>query len=177
MIIIEASDACVLHVFRRLRADRVIELTATAWHEDAELLAADLLMLRRSMHEENRRTWLYALAPDEKPPVAIVGIVPFGPGIGGMIWASIPEWEHMVLPSHRWWRDCFVPFILERYYRRVEFTALASDHASRRWLKTLGFTEEGTAYRQGKRGEDFIHCAWLNPDPTVGIQSLVSTND
>jgi hypothetical protein len=169
MIVHEASDSQILHVFARVRPDRAAEITATAWHDDPQRLAIELNILRRSCAEEGRPAPIFTITNDDHLPQAILGVLPFGPALGGMIWATTEDWPPLALPSHRWWRVYFLPHVLEPHYRRVEFTALASDHPTRRWLKTLGFTEEGTAYRQGKRGEDFIHCAWLNPDPTVGI--------
>jgi hypothetical protein len=48
-------------------------------------------------------------------------------------------------------------------YRRVEFMG-GTDEASRRWCRSVGFTEEGVAHSYGRRGEDFTHFAWLNPN-------------
>lgn len=167
-----ASDDDVRHVFSGLTDDRIAEMTATAFHSDAVATAEQLLLIRP-------HAMLYALSPrrdiradgERKPAFAIAGVVTFGPALGGMIWAPTPAFAQQKHGVHHWWRVYFVPHVLQRHYRRVEFTALASDYASRRWLKILGFTEEGTAYRQGKRGEDFVHCAWLNPDRTIGVNA------
>jgi hypothetical protein len=169
VIVHEASDSQILHVFARVQPERGAELTATAWHADPQRIGIELNILRRSCAEEGRPAPIFTITDDDHLPLAIVGVLPFGPGLGAMIWATTEDWPILALPSHRWWRAYFMQIVLEPYYRRVEFTALASDTASRRWLKSLGFTEEGVAYRQGRRGEDFIHCAWLNPDPTVGV--------
>lgn len=168
MIILSASETDIVSVFSRLAPARAAELTATSWHDDARETARELIRVLAHQDDLGRRPPVFALFPDDDlEPAAVVGVLPFGPGLGGMIWAATPVWPEVALPSHRWWRTNFVPGVLGTF-RRVEFTALRSDLASRRWLATLGFTEEGVAYRQGKRGEDFVHLAWVNPDPAVG---------
>lgn len=167
MIARDARDGDIRNVFARLELARKAELTATAWHDSTAVLAEELITLRTIRRVE---TTICALFGDTVLPLAIVGVIPFGPGLGGMIWAATPEWAPIAIPSHRWWRRFFVPEVLGKY-RRVEFTALASDKDSRRWLSGLGFTEEGIAYRQGKRGDDFVHCAWVNPDRAIGVIS------
>lgn len=167
MIASSASDAEIHAVFSRVAPERAAELTATAWHDSPARLAEELVLLRYS-YPQRPQVPLWALFGSEPRPAAIVGVLPFGPGIGGMVWVATPEWAPIALSSHRWWRKFFVPEVLGTF-RRVEFTALAADRESRRWLSGLGFTEEGIAYRQGKRGEDFVHCAWVNPDRTVGV--------
>ena len=93
---------------------------------------------------------------------ALLGCHPVAPGVGTMLWLATDEWPAIAIPSHRFWRRHFLPQVLSRY-RRVEFMG-GTDEVSRRWCRSVGFTEEGTAYRYGKRGEDFVHFAWLNPD-------------
>lgn len=169
MIVHTATPTYIHHVFRHLAPERAAEMTATSWSDTPDVLGRDLETLCHASAHEGRPVLMFMLRAPRELPCAIVGVVPFGPGLGGMIWAATPEWPAIALPSHRWWRTYFVPEVLRKHYRRVEFTALASDAASRRWLKLLGFTEEGIAYRQGKRGEDFLHLAWLNPDPEIGL--------
>jgi hypothetical protein len=172
MIVHPASDAEIACVFSRLAPERTAELTATAWHDSAALLASEIVKLRRMRGDGRPWSDLFTLfSLDSTVPVAIVGVLPFGPGWGGMIWAATPAWPAIAISSHRWWRRVFVPEVLSRY-RRVEFTALQSDPDSHKWLAGLGFTSEGIAYRQGKRGEDFVHFAWVNPDHGVGIQHV-----
>jgi hypothetical protein len=93
---------------------------------------------------------------------ALLGCHPVAPGVGTMLWLATDEWPAIAIPSHRFWRRHFVPHVLSKY-RRVEFMG-GTDDASRRWCRSVGFTEEGTAYRYGRRGEEFIHFAWLNPN-------------
>jgi hypothetical protein len=168
MMVCSAGQKHIFDVFRRLAPARAAELTATAWHDDPEKLARDLVVVQESLAYDGHAPHLFALLDDVYQPFAIVGVVQLGPGLGAMIWAEAGA-AAAALPGHRWWRTYFVPCVMERHYRRIEFTALADNAEDRRWLKILGFTEEGIAYRQGKRGEDFIHFAWLNPDPTVGV--------
>jgi hypothetical protein len=170
MIVREATDDDIRAVFSRVDPSRAAEMTATAWHSEPLLLAHELILLR---DQRNGRAPLFAfttgsMRTPEPAPAAIAGVIPYGPGWGGMVWAPTARWRRAALATHRWTRDFFRPHVLATF-RRVEFTSLASDGESRRWLKVLGFTEEGIAYRQGKRGEDFVHFAWVNPDRTVGI--------
>jgi hypothetical protein len=155
-----ATTADVLRVFGHVVAMRVPEMTATSFHDDPSHLAHELLILRKGAPANH--VTLYALC-DGDWPAAICGTVLFGPGFAGMVWVATPGWRAITISTHRWWRQVFVPCELMRY-RRVEFTALAADAKGRRWLKFIGFTEEGIAYRQGKCGEDFVHCAWINPN-------------
>lgn len=164
-----ARDAEIVNVFARLAPARAAELTASAWYDDAGQLAAELVMLREAHPHRVELVSLFGL--ESTQALAIVGVIAFGPGLGGMVWAATPDWTPHAIPSHRWWRKVFVAETLARY-RRVEFTALASDADSRRWLAGLGFTEEGIAYRQGKRGEDFVHFAWVNPDRSIGTMAM-----
>lgn len=158
-----ATDEDLRYVLHRVSSSRQRELTGTHWTDNMDNLADELIAVRQANCAR-----LFALLNAEATPAAIVGVLPFGPGLGGMIWASTRDWPKLAIPSHRWWRQYFVPQVLAKY-RRVEFTALREDEKSRRWLEGLGFTEEGIAYRQGKRGDDYVHCAWINPDYTVGV--------
>jgi RimJ/RimL family protein N-acetyltransferase len=164
----EASDDDIRAVFGNLDPSRAAEMTATAWHSEPLFLAHELILLR---DQRNGRAPLFAHVDDdvpEEPVAAIAGVIPYGPGWGGMVWAATPRWPRVSFATHRWFHRVFAPEVLGRF-RRVEFTALESDRISRAWLAGLGFTEEGIAYRQGKRGEDFVHFAWVNPDRTVGV--------
>lgn len=174
MIVRRALDGDIRVVFGALAPERAAEMTATAFHDDPRRLAEELIAVRDFRRGSLTEATLFALSVEPQFPMAIVGVVPLGPAYGAMIWAAVPRWPVMAVASHSWWRTAFIPEILQKTYRRVEFTALAGDTASRRWLKTLGFTEEGTAYRQGKCGEDFVHCAWLNPDQSIGVQNARS---
>lgn len=159
--IVRASVADVLAVFRALEPERVAEATASSWHDDPQFLAHELLMARSGAPPGHIELW--ALCDDDWP-VAICGFLQSGPGAASMVWVATARFRDVRIAAHRWWRQFFVPTVLCKF-RRVEFVSLASDQASRRWLAFVGFTEEGIAYRAGKRGEDFVHCAWLNPDP------------
>jgi hypothetical protein len=157
-VVERASVGDVVTVFERLSPARAAEATASSHHDDPQFLAHELLLLRQGSPPGHVGLWALC---DDFEPLAICGFVQFGPGLAGMIWAATPAWPRLALSSHRWWRRTFVPQVLCRF-RRVEFCSLAEDLSSRRWLKRLGFTEEGIAYRQGKRGEDFVHMAWVN---------------
>lgn len=159
-VVARASTADVLHVFANLAAERAAEATATSFHEDPRHLAHELLLLRQGAAPGHVELWSLSGAQ----ALAICGFAQSGPGIASMIWVATPAWRAHAIAAHRWWREYFVPMVLHKF-RRVEFLALASDADSRRWLAFVGFTEEGIAYRAGKRGEDFVHFAWLNPDP------------
>jgi hypothetical protein len=168
VIIRKAFRADLDHVLASVSPERGAELTATAWHDNPQVMAAEIAACLTVTHPSTPH-FMFALERAPWPPFAIVGVLAFGPGYGGMIWAAGADAPLRSLSMYRWWHQVFVPQILEKYYRRVEFTALASDHGSRDWLRSVRFTEEGIAYRQGKRGEDFVHFAWVNPDPTVGV--------
>lgn len=173
MIVRAAEDDDIRFVLERAAPERVAEMMATHWQDDPAYLCAELVCLKNAPVPAGREACrIFAMVHDpdaSRCPFAIVGVLPFGPGWGGMIWAAIAGAPLRTLSGYRWWRDYFVGKVLAEHYRRVEFTALASDIESREWLKSVRFTEEGIAYRQGKRGEDFVHFAWVNPDPTVGI--------
>lgn len=160
-VVRKASTAEIVNVFASLSPERGAEACATSFHDDPRHIGHELLMLRQGSPPGHVALW--ALCDDDWP-VAICGVVQFGPGLAGMIWVATERWRRdFVIASHRWWRRYFAPEVLA-LFRRVEFTALASDAGSRAWLGWLGFTEEGIAYKQGKRGEDFVHFAWVNPN-------------
>jgi len=166
MIVARATTGDVVNVFANLAPARAAEACATSFHDDPRHLAHELLMLRQGSAPGHVELWAFL---EREEALAICGFVQFGPGLAGMIWVATPRWREHAIASHRWWRQFFVPQVLHKF-RRVEFTAAAADDDSRRWLAFVGFTEEGIAYRQSKRGEDFVHFAWLNPDPAFGVQ-------
>lgn len=161
--IMRASTADVLDVFRALAPERAAEATASSWHDDPMHTAHELLIYRQGAPAGHVELW--ALCDDERP-VAICGYVQGGPGRASMVWIATARFRDVKIAAHRWWRAFFVPLVLHKF-RRVEFLSLAADQASRRWLAYVGFTEEGLVYRHGKRGEDFVRFAWLNPDGAV----------
>lgn len=156
-----ASTADVLYVFGDLSPVRAAEATATSFHDSPRHLAHELLLLRQGAAPGHVEVWTLFWGD---APAALCGFAQYGPGSAGMIWVAGRNWPYIKMAAHRWWRNFFVPEVLHKF-RRVEFLALAADADSRRWLAFVGFTEEGIAYRAGKRGEDFVHFAWLNPDP------------
>lgn len=166
IVVRHASRFDLDFVLGRVSPARAAELTATAWHDEPRHMAEEIEYVLTIVHPATPH---FVFAMEDGSPFAIVGVLAFGPGFGGMIWAAVDGAPLRTLSGYRWWHSYFVPHVLEKYYRRVEFTALAADEDTRAWLQSVRFTAEGIAYRQGKRGEDFVHYAWSNPDPTVGV--------
>jgi hypothetical protein len=162
--VVRPADARdVRHVIVNMRELSAREAFASRDDDDRDRLADDFCAVLPGLT-------IYALCyetgwAENGKPCALVGCHGIGAGLGTILWVATDEWPPLMVPSHRFWRHHFMPKVMAKF-RRVEFLG-GIDAGSRRWLASLGFTEEGVAYRYGKNGEDFIHFAWVNPEWVV----------
>lgn len=98
-------------------------------------------------------------------PVAIVGAWLTSPGVATVLMIATDDWPAIAGPATRWVRKVAIPAVLGRTVRRAECKCWSEHAVSRRWLKRLGFVEEGRVRGLGRGGEDFVQLAWLNPVP------------
>lgn len=147
----------VEYVCRHMRAESATEAFASVALEDRARLAEQILYASAGMT-------LLALAPDQGPPAALIGVGEIALGRGAILFLATEAFPSIMFPAHRWWVREFVPDVLSGY-RRVEFVGSLPDSASGRWLGWCGFVCEGIARSYTKMGADLAHWAWINPAP------------
>ncbi|HQF30633.1 MAG TPA: hypothetical protein PLJ34_04220 [Hyphomicrobiales bacterium] len=100
------------------------------------------------------------LALDDGTPVASLGAWVLSPGVASVHMFATDDWARIWRPATRYCRKEFIPFVLVPNVHRAECRPWAEHIGARRWLRHLGFVEEGVARSFGKNGEDFIYMAW-----------------
>jgi hypothetical protein len=155
----------VTRVVLNMRALSAAEVFASRADDDPAKLADEICHICNPAAPTS--VDIYALGRAHGPgaeftAAALLGCAPVTPDLGAMLWIATDDWPAIAIPTHRFWRRHFVPNILAKY-GRIEILG-GIDPASRRWCRSLGFTEEAVVYAHGKRGEDFIRFAWHNPD-------------
>lgn len=98
-----------------------------------------------------------------RDPIAFLGLWQIAPGVATASLFATPGFAAIAREAHRFCRDRVMGDAVPRAFRRVECRALASNAVARRWLKRLGFVEEGVCAALGKAGESFVSCAWVHP--------------
>jgi hypothetical protein len=97
-------------------------------------------------------------------PVAVGGFVPIWPGMGsGWMWGT-GRWDEVIIEVTRAMKQHILPTLDARGVHRIECRAMASNTASIRWLKMLGFTQEAVTAQFGQGREDFVLCARVTGD-------------
>jgi hypothetical protein len=156
-----AGEYEVSFVIRHMSARCALEAFASRPDDDRERMAREFCALLPAL-----KIFVLGLEVPDYPvrfePMALISAGPVAVGVGTMLWIATDDWPLIALPTHRWFFRVFRPTVMGKY-RRVEFMG-GADPVSRRWCASVGFTEEGTAYKYGKRGEDFVYFAWLNPE-------------
>jgi hypothetical protein len=97
-------------------------------------------------------------------PAAVGGFVPVWPGMGsGWMWGT-GRWDEVVIEVTRAMKQHILPTLDARGVHRIECRAMASNTASIRWLKMLGFKREAVTAQFGQGREDFVLCARVTGD-------------
>lgn len=157
------SAADLDHVVRHLRPHNRAELFATRWEEpDApgaleRLVEQYLAIKRRSIGD-------FAICQDSGEPVMVIGAWLITPGVASVSLFGTDQWLTVARPAYVWGKREFIPCVLEPNVRRAETRVIDRPDMSRAWLARIGFVEEGVARAFGKRGEDFVHVAWINKE-------------
>lgn len=108
------------------------------------------------------------LAADGEP-VASLGAWLIGTRRANVNMFATDRWTEIWRPATRFCRKIFIPKVLVPFVRRAECMAWKGHDQSRRWLRHLGFVEEGIARAYGKSGENFVYMAWLNPENAAHV--------
>lgn len=147
----------ILEICADLRPIDQAEMLATSFVDDAiehgAVIAAGL----------DEAVLALTLCDDAGSPVAFVGFWQIAPGVATASMFATPRFGTIAVRAHRFCRDRLMGDAVPRAFRRVECRALAGNAVARRWLKRLGFVEEGRCVALGKAGEDFVSCAWVHP--------------
>lgn len=156
MLLAALTPEGLLHICRNLRACDRAELFAQRFEDDAEAFAGELALAIP------RAIFAMALLADDGEPVAFVVLFLAAPGLASVSLLATGRFAEIGRPAHRFLRRVVRDRVFQTL-RRVECRALAANHATRRWLRKLGFREERRLKLYGKAGEDFVQLAWLNP--------------
>jgi hypothetical protein len=159
MIVRPATDDDVRHVCLYMRAHNARELFATRFHADRGAIAEEILA-RSTMCIR-----LEALCADNGEAVALAGAWLVGPGVAAVQMLATDAWPAIARAAMRHLRRTFIATVLLPNVRRAETRVLQDRGQPLNWLGWLGFRIEGPAHALGKAGEDFVHLAWIHPDP------------
>ncbi|MBS7703184.1 hypothetical protein [Chelatococcus asaccharovorans] len=160
MFIRPATVADIEHICRNLRPIDRHEVMAVRFNDDPDALVDDILMLGP------RKLGLFALADAGREPVALVGAHLMTPTTAAASMIATARWNAIARPAHRWVRRVFMPAVLAPHVARAECRVWDGNTVARRWLRRLGFAEEGRAPALGRHGEAYVQCAWINPSWT-----------
>lgn len=157
MFVRRTHPAEILDICADLRPSDRDEILATSFSDDpvehGRVIASGL----------DRAVMSYTLCSDRAEPIAFVGGWIIAPGVATAAMFATPALSEIARPAFLFCRDRLFRDAIPRTFRRVECRALESNAVARRWMKALGFVEEGRLVALGKRGESFVQCAWVNP--------------
>ena len=147
--------AAVMAVARDMREADGHEIWATRANEDWRELARDVVRYSR----------LGAVAAaDDGTPVAAIGAVEGWPGVWQVWMFATERWPEAALGATRWAHRWLKPALIAAGAHRAECRSLAANHATHRWLTSLGAQAEALHPGYGKAAEDFITFAWRRDD-------------
>ena len=142
--------ADVLHITRNLRERDRLEVFATRWDDDPELLAASAMEIPGSL-------WV---AKKGDTPVAIFGARPMWPGVWCAYAFGTDHWPEVVLTMTRHIMRFIIPSLTPRAHLVVAFCH--EDHVSSiRWLRSMGAaTVAPMLFEWGRERENFVLLGW-----------------
>lgn len=147
-------DGDVLYVARNMRQADRDEIYATRRAESANNLVNDVMWASKQPDAFS------VMACLGERPVAILGGVPFWPGVYD-VWAFGTDEFHLVafsLTKHI--RRVMIPRLVERGCHRAHCRSLASHTVAHEWLRSFGFRPGLTLKAWGKNREDFLLFEW-----------------
>ena len=96
---------------------------------------------------------------NEKEIIGIAGVVILWPGVGEAWTFLNPSFKRYAKSIHRAVKEKLQEIMDTFNLHRVQTTVLDGFEAGIRWVKRLGFEEEGIMKAYGPNGEDFIRFA------------------
>lgn len=158
MIVRFASPADIEAICSSLRPSDRQEVLALRLETDLDAFAAQLVLGLQSA------VLRITLAGDDGAAIAFVCLWLHGPGVGSANLIATERWDEISAPAHRFCKRVVIGRVAPSAFRRLECRTLARHAASRKWLRRLGFVEEGVCRALGRNGENFVQCAWVHPD-------------
>lgn len=148
----------VRHVALNMRARDHREVLALRFSKDPADLVDEWKAIRSLIVMEG------IITADDGEPVSLIGITLAGPGLGNAHMIATDRWPEVARAAHRFVRRVAFPRLIEPVLRRLECRCLEDHTVARRWLKQLGFHEEGRHPALGENGETYLTFGWINPD-------------
>lgn len=160
----DATDDDIRHVCRHMRPEDAAEQLALMHHDDLARYGERFIRMRSHM-----AVHVCCVAGDGEP-VVLFGARILSPGVVGLHRCATRRWPDVQRQFFHYARDVFVPKVLPAQARVAFIDVPFAATVTRRWLRGLGFVELGIPLPIGKCGEPFVMMAWVNPDPTFGVQ-------
>lgn len=96
---------------------------------------------------------------DDGTPVFVGGGVQLRPNTAAILFMATDDFPKIAKAATKFIRDTFLPAMEAGGVHRIEAVTLASYVDMQRWLRLLGFRQEGVAQAYGANGEDFHYFA------------------
>jgi hypothetical protein len=146
------TEEAVRHICTRLRAADAAEINGLRWDDDVEGLVAAVMARPLGMTEVF--TW-----NDE--PVAILGTVPYWPGVWEVFAFGTDKWHKAAKSLTQRACQYITPAIYHAGGHRAQCWSAADHTDAHKWLtRTMRARHEGVARGLGRDGEDYHLYAW-----------------
>lgn len=99
---------------------------------------------------------------DDGTPVFVGGGVQARPNTASILFMATPDFPRIAKAATKFIRDSFLPALDRAGVHRVEAVTLGRYVEMQKWLRLLGFRQEGVAVAYGCRGEDFHYFARIH---------------
>lgn len=153
MIVVPTVPDHILSVASRLRERDRDEFAAVFGIERPEVLAQAMLDAYGNLDG------LLTGCLDSGPAVFVGGAVCARPNVAAILFMATDDFPRIAKSATRFIRDEFLPQLDAEGFHRIEAVTLASYVDMQRWLRLLGFRQEGVAVAYGANREDFHHFA------------------
>lgn len=148
---VPVTEERLRHVVLNMRGRDRDEIYALQWDDNPEVIIQGHVRVCGAM------CWIWER---DGVPVSVQGVTPSRPGVWQVFAFGTDDWPRVVLDMTKHSRRFIMPALLRVNFHRAECRALASHTDSRKWILSLGATEECVLDRYGRRGEDFIGYVW-----------------
>jgi hypothetical protein len=152
---VPVTEEAVSYLVHHMREEDWAEIFALRWDDDADALAEDIMHYAGDM----TRVWRV-----DGQPATILGAHPIRPNVWRCWGFGTEQWPLAVVSMTRHARRFIVPALLRGGVHRIEACAAASHVSARKWLESCGGVLEGTHYRMGRGGEDYVTYVYQAED-------------